>query len=334
MITTRFATFLCLAFAATFSLAADRLVFDPPADTANGRHIVLISGDEEYRTEESCPMLGKILSQRHGFKCTVLFAIDKETGVINPNDNTNIPGLESLADADLMIIGTRWRVLPDEQMAPILDYLNAGKPVIGFRTSTHAFKSGKYGGYNWANFGINVIGENWHSHHGRHKVQGGRAVVVPENADHPVLNSVSDIYTASDIYGVVHLDQEAATVLLRGAVIAALDPNAPIVEGPVNDPMMPLAWLKSYKSPSGETEGKVFATTAGAAVDLLSEDLRRLFVNAAYFLTDQEVPEKADVSFVDPYDPSFYGFQPADYYPKRGLKPEDFELGKSAKTIE
>ncbi|WP_372715567.1 ThuA domain-containing protein [Novipirellula sp.] len=334
MITTRIAAFLCIAFATTYSLAADRLVFEPPAGTANGHHIVLISGDEEYRTEESCPMLGKILSQRHGFKCTVLFAIDKKTGVINPNDNSNIPGLETLADADLMIIGTRWRVLPDDQMAPILDYLNAGKPLIGFRTSTHAFKSGKFGGYNWANFGINVIGENWHSHHGHHKVQGGRAVVVPENADHPILNSVSDIYTASDIYGVVHLDQKAATVLLRGAVIAALDPDAPIVEGPINDPMMPLAWLKSYPSPSGETEGKVFATTAGAAVDLLSEDLRRLFVNASYFLTDQEVPEKADVGFVDPFDPSFYGFQPENYFLERGLKPEDFELGKSAKSVQ
>ncbi|MEM7600672.1 MAG: hypothetical protein AAF357_04570, partial [Verrucomicrobiota bacterium] len=94
------------------SVAADRLVFEPPPGNANGKHIVLISGDEEYRSEESCPMLAKILTKHHGFKCTVLFAIDPETGVIDPNNNSNIPGTEALDDADLMIIATRWRVLP------------------------------------------------------------------------------------------------------------------------------------------------------------------------------------------------------------------------------
>ncbi|TWU37071.1 ThuA domain-containing protein [Novipirellula artificiosorum] len=323
----------CLVLTASSCFAADRLVLEPADGTGNGRHIVLVSGDEEYRTEESCPMLAKILSQHHGFKCTVLFAIDKETGRINPNEISNIPGTDALADADLMIIATRWRVLPDEQLKPILDYLKAAKPIVAYRTATHAFKSGHYGGYDWANFGINVIGENWLSHHGKHKVQGGRAVIVPENAKHPVLNSVSDIYTPSDIYGIKHLDQNKATVLLRGAVIEALDPNAAIVEGEINDPMMPLAWIKPYPSPSGET-GQCFATTAGAAVDFLSEDLRRLIVNACFFLTEQTVPEKADVTFVDPFDPSFFGFQKGDFFEKRALKVEDFDLGKSTKVLQ
>lgn len=73
------------------------------------KHIVLISGDEEYRSEETLPALGKILAQRHGFKCTVLFAIDPDTGEINPNINNNIPGLEALQSADLMVIFTRFR---------------------------------------------------------------------------------------------------------------------------------------------------------------------------------------------------------------------------------
>ena len=73
-------------------------------------------------------MLGKILSQTHGFKCTVLFAIDKETGGINPYQIDNIPGTEALNDADLMILATRWRVLPDDQLDPILNFINAGKP--------------------------------------------------------------------------------------------------------------------------------------------------------------------------------------------------------------
>ena len=321
------------------AMAADRLVFEPDESAANGKHIVLISGDEEYRSEESCPMLAKILAKHHGFRCTVLFAINPETGVIDPNHISNIPGTESLAEADLMILATRWRTLPDEQLDPILKYLQAGKPLIAYRTATHAFKSGNYGGYDWANFGINVVGENWHSHHGEHKVQGGRAIIVEENKDHFILNSVGSFYTPTDIYGIEHLDQQAATVLLRGAVTEALDPAASILntDAKLNDPMMPLAWLKSYTGPpqeNGESEtGKCFATTAGAAVDFRSEDLRRMIVNACFYLTDQTVPPKANVEFVDPFDPSFYGFLDPDYFVKRKLSVEDFDWGSSAQSV-
>ena len=100
---------------------------------------MLVSGDEEYRSEEGLPMLARMLSTLHGFRCTVLFAVDPETGIVNPHANTNIPGLSNLDDADLMVIQTRWRVLPDDQMAPIDRFLKAGKPVIALRTATHAF---------------------------------------------------------------------------------------------------------------------------------------------------------------------------------------------------
>src|SRR6476659_8403021 len=100
-----------------------------------GKHIVLVSGDEEYRSEEALPQLGKILAKHHGFKCTVLFAIDPTTGIINPNVNNNIPGLENLKTADLMVIFTRFRNLPDEQMKYVADYIQAGKPVVGLRTA-------------------------------------------------------------------------------------------------------------------------------------------------------------------------------------------------------
>lgn len=323
-----------IAFVTAFANGIDHLVFEPPAQIANGKRIVLVSGDEEYRSEESCPMLAKILSQRHGFHCTVLFAIEPGTDIINPNNIHNIPHLESLNDADLMILGTRWRILPGEQLQPILDYLNAAKPIIAFRTATHAFKNEDfYGGYDWRNFGKNVVGENWLNHHGKHKVEGGRAVVVPENAEHPVLNSVEDIFTWSDIYGIEHLDQEAATVLLRGAVTETLEPDSKILPGPINDPMMPLAWLKDYPTPDGNGSGICFATTAGASYDLQKEDLRRLFVNACYYLLDLPVPDRADVAYIDPFVPSFYGFMEKDYFLRRGLKVSDFRLGHSARSI-
>src|SRR5205085_9473244 len=105
------------------------LTFGGSDGPGNGKHIVLISGDEEYRSEEALPQLAKILSTHHGFKCTVLFAIDTEDGTINPNQSDNIPGLEALQTADLLILFTRFRDLPDEQMRYLVDYIEAGKPV-------------------------------------------------------------------------------------------------------------------------------------------------------------------------------------------------------------
>ena len=93
---------------------------------------------------------------------------------------------------------------------------------------------------------------------------------------------------------------------MRGAVTATLDPDSSFVDAK-NDPMQPLAWLHPYEAPNGKT-GTTFCTTMGASVDLVSEDLRRLLVNAAYFLTGRKVPEHADVAYVDPFYPSFYGF--------------------------
>ena len=110
---------------------AELLVFEGKDGPGKGKHIVLISGDEEYRSEEVMPMLGKLLSQHHGFKCTVLFSIDPTDGYIDANNQKNLPGMEALNSADLMIVATRFRTPSEEQMKPFDSYLNAGKPVIG-----------------------------------------------------------------------------------------------------------------------------------------------------------------------------------------------------------
>src|SRR5208282_1966152 len=160
-----------------------------------GKQIVLISGDEEYRSEEGLPQLAKILAKHHGFKCTVLFAIDRKDGTINPNETTNIPGLGALKTADLMIILTRFRDLPDEQMKYVVDYLDSGRPVIGLRTATHAFNlkgSKTYARYSYnskewdGGFGRQILGETWIAHHGNHGKQSTRGILVKEEANHPI----------------------------------------------------------------------------------------------------------------------------------------------------
>src|SRR5215813_14737276 len=115
------------------------VVYEPSEAPARSKHVVLISGDEEYRSEEALPQLAKILARRHGFTCTVLFAIGRD-GTIDPDRADNIPGLQALRSADLMIIATRFRDLPDDQMKEVVDYVESGRPIIGIRTATHAFQ--------------------------------------------------------------------------------------------------------------------------------------------------------------------------------------------------
>ena len=175
----RVAVFSATALVSVAFAYADNpwVVYDGFDGPGNGKQIVLVSGDEEYRSEEFLPQLGKILAKHHGFNCTVLFAVDPVTVSIDPNNIGNIPGLESLDSADLLIISTRFRDLPDEQMAHIDRYVKSGKPIIGIRTATHAFNipEGKtYAKYSFdaktwdGGFGRQILGETWIAHHGNH----------------------------------------------------------------------------------------------------------------------------------------------------------------------
>ncbi|MEM7011687.1 MAG: ThuA domain-containing protein, partial [Verrucomicrobiota bacterium] len=322
-----------LILAAVFTqaaFAAETLVLAGKDGPGKGKKIVLVSGDEEYRSEEALPMLAKILSQKHGFDCEVLFAWDSTGTYLDSNNQQGVRGWSALKDADLMIIATRFRKPSDEDAVHVTDFMNAGKPVIGLRTATHAFNGGqKFGGtIGFGEWGRKILGEQWVSHHGGHKREGARGVIEEENKDHPILNGIEDVFGPSDVYGVKHLT-DADTVLMRGAVTKTLDPKSELV-AEKNDPMQALAWLHPYTAPNGEAKGTSFCTTMGASVDLLSEDLRRLVVNAAYHLTGLEVPAAADVDYVDPYYPSFYGFiREEGYFKNLNMKPEDYGLGKT-----
>ena len=300
-----------------------------------GQHIVLISADQEYRTEQGMPQLGKILAERHGFTATVLFSIDPETGAIDPAGNTNVPGTEALQNADLMIIGSRFLHLPEEQMRPIDEYINAGKPVIGLRTATHAFRipenddpyhhySFNYDGDDWpGGFGRQVLGETWVSHHADHGNEATRGRIAPNAASHPILNGVRDgaIFGPTDVYAVRQPLPGDTQVLVLGEVVAGMNEDDPAVEGEENDPMMPIAWSRTYTAPNG-TEGQSVTTTMGSARDLLNEEFRRLLVNASYHLLGMTVPDEANVDIVGEYNPTPFGF---DNY-KEGVMPADHRM--------
>jgi hypothetical protein len=320
---------------ASAGYAADPwVVFEGNDGPGKGKHIVLVSGDEEYRSEEGLPQLAKILAREHGFKCTVLFAIDPKDGTINPNQRNNIPGLDALKTADLLVLFTRLRDLPDEQMKYIVDYVEAGRPIIGMRTATHAFdlaSGSKYAKYGWhgkewdGGFGRQVLGETWISHHGHHGKQSTRGIIAPGAEDHPIVRGIKsgDIWGPTDVYGVrLPLPGDSRTLVL-GEVLAGMNPSDPLVAGKQNEPMLPIAWVKTYAGNQG-ARGRVFTTTMGASQDLLSEGLRRLLVNACYWAVGMEdkIPAKTNVEIVGEYKPSPFGFNGF----QKGVRPGDLAI--------
>ena len=325
----RFIYFAALLLLCTTTLvAADKWVTYPGGEgPGHGKKIVFISGDEEYRSEEAFPMLGKLLSKHHGFECTVLFAQDAKTGEINPDNQTNIPGMHLLDDADLVILGLRFRELPDEDMKHFVDYFQSGRPLIALRTSTHAFnysrdKDSPYAKYSFnasgewpGGFGQQVLGETWHSHHGHHGKESTRGILVHENAGHPILKGVDDVWGPTDVYGVVHLPKDA-TVLMDGQVLKGMTPDS---EPNTDKTTMPLVWIREYPTRSGKN--KMLVTTMGAATDFENEDLRRLVVNGAYWATrmSDQITPTLNVEIVGEYNPTPFGFKKY----KKGVKVED-----------
>jgi len=308
------------------------LQFEGKDGPGKGKNVVLIAGDDEYRSEESMPMMAKILSTHYGFNTTVLFPIEPETGNVVPSYQNNIPGLEHLKDADLVIMLIRFRDLPGDQMKHLEDYFKSGKPLIALRTSTHPFaikdKDSPYAKWTWnskvpdweGGFGQQIVGETWVAHHGIHKSEGTRALIdgVARDTDHPILRGVDDIWTPTDVYSIKNLPS-VANVLLYGQSTAGMTSEAPLMW---DKSIMPIAWTKGYSLDGGK-KGKVLGSTLGSSIDFQVEDVRRLIVNASFWLLDMSeiITPDLPVDIVGNYEPTMFGF---DSF-RKGMKVSDFK---------
>jgi type 1 glutamine amidotransferase len=299
-----------------------------------GKHIVFIASDHEYRGEESCPALARILAKYHGFKCTVVFGVDAD-GYIKAG-SSNIPGTEVLKDADLMVIFARFLNPPAKQMQPIVDYINRGGPVVGMRTSSHAFKipaDSEFAKYDFRaktkgyenGFGHQVLGNTWVGHYGRNHRQGSRIQIVPENKSHIILTGVKDnaFCYAGGYMGHAH---EGFTVLTRTQPLVALKPDA--APDKTKKPV-PSTWTRHYTGKNG-TKGRVFHTTQGASEDLLDASYRRMLVNGILWAVGLEKTIKTDlkIDFVGPYHPLPFTFNGE----AQKVKPSDLAGFKSPIT--
>jgi hypothetical protein len=305
------------------------LTFQAAAGPGQGKHIVLIAADQEYRSEQSLPMLAKILAERHGFNCTVLFSLNEQNEVdptlkIRWEDKSithNIPGLEHLASADLVVLFSRLVTLPDDQIKHVVEYLDSGKPIIGIRTANHGFlgnfpyeKNGKR-----VNFGDDVLGGSFRGHHGAWHADSTRGILVEERRDHPILRGVDDIWGPSDVYRTYPEGKslpEGCKALVFGQPLLGRKPTDAV--NTKKEPL-PIAWTKTWTGNTGQT-ARVFHVTMGSAKDYQSAGLRRLTINAAYWCLGLEVQIQptSSVDYVGEYHPLASGFN----YEKLGVEPK------------
>jgi type 1 glutamine amidotransferase len=305
----------CLGLpAAAFSQNPHLVVYQGTTGPGAGKHIVFLAGDHEYRSEESLPALARILARRYGFKCSVFFTTDPKTGFIDPG-SSHIAGLEALRTADLMVVFLRFQDFPDSEMQHIVDYLDRGGPVVGFRTATHAFQilrpGAKFLKYTWKNggdypggFGRQILGETWVSHYGKNHAQTSRLILQKDQASHPILRGVKDVWVESGGYTANPI--EGSQILAIGQILEGVTPDSPPAAG---KELMPVAWHRTYTAASG-TSGRVFTTTHGASEDLLNDGFRRMSINACLWAAGLEaaISPTSDISFVGRFEPSRYNF--------------------------
>lgn len=292
-----------------------------------GKHVVLIAAEQEYRSEQSMPMLAKVLAKRHGFDCTVLFSVN-ENGEVDPtlpapfkekDRHHHIPGLEKLANADCLVWMSRFMYLPDDQMKHFHDYFDSGKPVIALRTANHGFQGGKNYVVNGRIVGLReLLGGAFAGHHGGWHRESTRGIIVDEQKSHPILTGVGDIWGTSDVYR-CHTDKspfpDDCTKLVLGQPLVNLQPDAP--PNRTKEPL-PIAWIKQWEGNQGRSS-KIFHFTMGSAEDFGNEGVRRLVINAVYWGTGMEaaIIPTSSVETVGQYVPTAGGFN----YEKLGVQP-------------
>ncbi len=240
--------------------------------------VVFVCGDHEYSGESTLPLLAAVLEKQYGFRTKVLKSFPDQ------NAERDIPGLEILAEADLAVFFLRWRLLPADQVAHIEAYLKSGKPIMGFRTSTHSFNYPNtdplvaYNGFAERAFGAppGWGGPSQHTHYGHNASTD--ATVIAEKAKHPILTGVDPTFhVRSWLYRVLpDYPAKGTDWLLMGK---AVNPDKPAVDQPIA-----WTWENQYK-------GKVFFTTMGHPEDFSVESFQRLVVNAVHWELGLKVPQ-------------------------------------------
>jgi len=291
---------------------------------AKGPHIAFVMGDEEYRSEESMPMLARILKREMNARISLCYSIDS-LGFIDPNRSDYINNLAVLDSADLMVLFTRFRALPDDQLKHIVDFAESGKPMVGYRTSTHAFlyKNDSTKIHMNNEWPTKVFGQQWITHHG-HFDDGDKPlthVSKIENKEHVILNGLDSFNAYSWLYhvdgGEWELHGDADPILEGLSLRSNHEEGNRLDKFPLKNPV---AWTKSYTGQLG-ARSRVFFTTLGHPYDFRIEKMRKLTLNGIYWALglENKIPDEGiNAKIEGQYKPNNSGF--GEKY-KKGMKP-------------
>ncbi len=236
----------------------------PAADTTSRRpHVVFVIAEDEYRTWETLPKFARDHLEPR-YRCTFLHARAEE----GPGRN-DIPGLDALHDADLLVLSMRRRALPVAQMDDLERYLRAGKPLVVVRLGIVPFqaepKDRPDGHVIWRAFDEEVLGCHYRGYNAKARETGTDVWAESAAVGHPILRGLETarFHTPMWIYRVNPLATDA-TVLWRGRWSA-------------EEPEEPVAWARLHQG------ARVFYTTLGHWQDFDNDQFTRLLANAVHW---------------------------------------------------
>ena len=218
--------------------------------------LVMLIAEHEYETIKSLPEFATQQLAKD-FRVTIV------SGSLAEGRN-DFDGIESVADADVLLVSVRRRTPPKAQLEVIRRHVAAGKPVVGIRTASHAFalRRGQTvppGGADWPEFDAEVIGGNYTNHHGAGPA-ASIALAPGAKADHPILRGVTlPFATASSLYKNTPL-RDGAQPLLTGTI--------------PNQAPEPVAWTFTRKD-----GGRTFYTSLGSPADFKDAAFTQLLRN-------------------------------------------------------
>jgi type 1 glutamine amidotransferase len=217
-------------------------------------HVAVVFNKNDYHPEQTLPPFTQQLQDKFGYYVT--------THGSEPGHG--IPGLASLRTADLLLLFVRRELLPAEQFDQLRAYLDAGKPLVALRTSSHGYALSKgqppAGLEQWPKFDNEVLGGNYHGHFDA--ASGADVETVANAARHPLLAGVEPIHwhAAGELYQVRPVNSDA-NVLLQASI--------------PGQPQEPVAWFRFYKA-----KAPVFYTSLGHPDHFNQPQFVRLLTNA------------------------------------------------------
>lgn len=220
-------------------------------EKARPLRVCLVSGSFEYDSEKSLSLLQKHLEKNFNIQCTRAFAkVEKD-----------LPGLENLDSCDVMLLFTRRLTIDGQQLESVKKYIQAGKPLVGIRTASHAFQK-------WLDLDKDVLGGNYKGHYNVGPITA--VEFTDKGKNHPIFKGVGPFKSVSSLYKNTGHAKDIE-VLLTGTISG--------------DKTEPLAWTRAYKG------GRVFYTSLGHQKDFEDENFVQMVVNALYW-TAKRAPEK------------------------------------------